>query len=71
MDARLWHQQATTPPRPLPTPISVETFDTMTEAAQDAYWQELTTALAGLVLPSPLAQRAGAMIRICGWSSAG
>ena len=34
MDARLWHQQATTPPRPLPTPISVETFDTMTEAAQ-------------------------------------
>ena len=58
MDARLWHQQATTPPRPLPTPISVETFDTMTEAAQDAYWQELTTALAGLVLPSPLAQRA-------------
>ena len=58
MDARLWHQQATTPPRKLPTPISVETFDAMTEVAQDAYWQELTTALAGLVLPSVLAQRA-------------
>jgi len=58
MDARLWHQQATTPPKVLPTPIPVETFDAMTEAAQDAYWDELTTGMAGLVLPSALAQRA-------------
>lgn len=29
MDARLWHQQATAPPRQLPTPIPVETFDAM------------------------------------------
>ena len=58
MDARLWHQQATTPPRPLPTPIPVERFDAMTEAAQDAYWDDLTSGMAGLVLPSVLHQRA-------------
>jgi hypothetical protein len=58
MDARLWHQQATAPPRPMPTPIPVETFDAMSEAAQDEYWDQLTTAMAGLVLPSVLAQRA-------------
>ena len=58
MDARLWHQQATAPPRPMPTPIPVETFDAMSEAAQDEYWVQLSTAMAGLVLPSVLAQRA-------------
>ena len=58
MDARLWHQQATTPLKSLPTPIPVDTFDTMSEAAQDTYWDELTSGLTGLVLPSVLAQRA-------------
>ena len=37
MDARLWHQQATTPSRPMPTPIPVESFDAMSGAAQDQY----------------------------------
>ena len=41
MDARLWHQQATTPPRPLPTPIPVERFDAMTEAAQAAGFTDI------------------------------
>lgn len=62
MDSRSWHQQATTPRRQLPTPIPVETFDAMTEAAQDAYWVDLTAGMAGLVLPSVLAQRAAAQL---------
>jgi hypothetical protein len=37
MDARLWHQQATTPPA-APHPDPGRAFDAMTEAAQDAYW---------------------------------
>ena len=58
MDARLWHQQATAPLRPMPTPIPVETFDAMSEAAQDEYWDQLAAAMTGVVLPSVLAQRA-------------
>jgi len=48
MDARMWHQQATTPPKSLPTPIPVDTFDAMSETAQDTYWDELTNGLTGL-----------------------
>jgi len=29
----------------MPTPIPVETFDAMADAAQDEYWDELTTAI--------------------------
>lgn len=58
MDARSWHQQATTTRRELPCPVPVETFDAMTEASQDVYWDELTAGMAGLVLPSPFAQGA-------------
>ncbi|HPK91098.1 MAG TPA: TniB family NTP-binding protein, partial [Dermatophilaceae bacterium] len=42
----------------MPTPIPVDTFDEMSETAQDAYWDELTTGVTGLVLPSVLAERA-------------
>lgn len=48
MDARLWHQQATAPLKSLPTPIPVDTFDTMSEVAQDTYWDELTYMLVWL-----------------------
>ena len=60
MDARMWHQQATTPPPTLPEPISVDAFDELPEADQDAYWQLLTVGLGTLVLPSVLAQEASA-----------
>ena len=62
MDARLWHQQATTPARALPTPVTVEAFDDMSQDSQDAYWEHLTSAMAGLVLPSVLAQDAAAQL---------
>ena len=58
MDARMWHQQATTPPPALPDPIPVEVFDDLPDAQQDAYWQALTFALGTLVLPSILAEHA-------------
>ena len=32
MDARMWHQQATTPPPALPDPIPVEVFDDLPDA---------------------------------------
>lgn len=38
MDARLWHQQATTPPRSMPTPIPVDTFDEMSETGPYPFW---------------------------------
>lgn len=62
MDSRSWHQQATTDRRGLPTPIPVETFDVMTESAQDAYWDDLTAGMGGLVLPSLVAQGAAAQL---------
>ncbi len=62
MDARLWHQQATTPARALPTPVTVEAFDDMSQDSQDTYWEHLTSAMAGLVLPSVLAQDAAAQL---------
>lgn len=62
MDARSWHQQATLIRRGLPTPVSVEVFDAMAESAQDDYWVDLTAGLAGLVLPSVLAQQAVAQL---------
>ena len=58
MDARMWHQQATTPPPTLPDPIAVEVFDDLPDAQQDTYWQALTFALGTLVLPSILAEHA-------------
>ena len=58
MDARMWHQQATTPPPTLPDPIPVEVFDDLPDVQQDAYWQALTFALGTLVLPSILAEHA-------------
>ena len=58
MDARMWHQQATTPPPALPEPISVAVFDDLPDREQDAYWHALTFALGTLVLPSILAERA-------------
>jgi hypothetical protein len=56
MDARLWHQQATAPSIALPPPVPVEVFDEMPDAAQDAYWEVLSSGLATVVLPSVLAQ---------------
>ena len=58
MDARLWHQQATAPSIALPPPVRVEVFDEMPAAAQDAYWEVLSSGLATVVLPSALARRA-------------
>lgn len=62
MDARMWHTQATTHLHALPDPVPVEAFDSWSEAAQDAYWAELKTAMAGVVLPSPLARGAAAQL---------
>ncbi|MDN5804851.1 MAG: hypothetical protein L0H26_09760, partial [Microlunatus sp.] len=62
MDARSWHQQATATRRELPCPVPVETFDSMTEATQDAYWEKLTAGMASLVLPSHFAQGAAAQL---------
>jgi hypothetical protein len=58
MDARLWHQQATAPSIALPSPVPVEVFDELPDAAQDAYWELLSSGLATVVLPSVLARRA-------------
>ncbi len=62
MDARLWHEQATTPPRPMPDPIPVEVFDGLSDDAQDAYWATLSPAMSTIVLPSVMAQRAAAQL---------
>jgi len=62
MDARLWHQQATTPRQALPAPVPVDVFDAWSQNPQNAYWAQLQPALAGVVLPSPLARAAAAQL---------
>ena len=53
MDARLWHQQATTPRQALPAPVPVDVFDAWSQNPQNAYWAQLQPALAGVVWTVP------------------
>lgn len=62
MDARLWHQQATTPPAALPAAMPVDVFDDLPEADQDEYWDTLRSALTTVVLPSVRARRAASSL---------
>lgn len=58
MDARMWHRQALTENRPLPTPLALKELDTRPAPDQDAYSSELSAALLSILAPSVMTQRA-------------